>query len=152
MPPTVNATARRAQIHAALASFSNTKLQTASTKLLNALGYSSEKTTDLGNDAETFLNSIAAFKPELGNINRDKVVVDRDLMLYSQYLCVTPVVSSCELYFTRHAGPFVDCLSQKTSNGKNKLLKLANYFLFNLIRHAIAFFSHWQRSLQNLTS
>lgn len=64
-------------IEAALFSFKTAKLADASTSLLKALGYASEKTTNLGNDAESFLTSIAAFKPELGSINRDKVFADR---------------------------------------------------------------------------
>jgi hypothetical protein len=64
-------------IEAALLSFKTASLADASTCLLKALGYTSEKTTDLGSDAETFLASIAAFKPDLGPISRDKVFADR---------------------------------------------------------------------------
>ena len=45
--------------------------------LLNALGYASEKTADLGSSAEALLANIEQFKPELGKINRDKVKADR---------------------------------------------------------------------------
>jgi adenine-specific DNA-methyltransferase len=64
-------------IEAALVSFKTASLSDASTRLLKALGYASEKTTNLGGDAETFLTSIAAFKPDLGAISRDKVFAER---------------------------------------------------------------------------
>lgn len=41
--------------------------------LLAALGYRSDKTADLGSDAETLLASIEQFRPELGLISRAKV-------------------------------------------------------------------------------
>ena len=49
----------------------------ASAKLLNSLGYVSEKTTDLGDSVESLLGNIEQFKPELGTISRTKVKADR---------------------------------------------------------------------------
>ncbi len=74
---TENHAARRTQVQAALAAFTDTPLQTAATKLLDALGYTSEKTADFGGSADSLLGNIEQFKPELGQINRDKVKADR---------------------------------------------------------------------------
>ena len=68
---------RRKALHAALQAFTSTGLAAASIKLLDVLGYSSEKTADLGTSAEALLGNIEQFKPELGPINRDKVKADR---------------------------------------------------------------------------
>ena len=69
--------ARREQVQVALKAFADTPMAKAATQLLDALGYTSEKTADLGNNAETLLGNIEQFKPELGKINRDKVNADR---------------------------------------------------------------------------
>lgn len=45
--------------------------------LLSVLGYSSDKTADLGYSAEELLESIEQFRPELGGISRTKVHADR---------------------------------------------------------------------------
>jgi hypothetical protein len=68
---------RRKALQAALQTFSSTGLAAASKKLLDVLGYSSEKTADLGASAEALLGNIEQFRPELGPINRDKVKADR---------------------------------------------------------------------------
>ncbi len=64
---------RRKSLHAALQAFTNTGLAAACVKLLDVLGYASEKTADLGASADSLLGSIEQFKPELGPISRDKV-------------------------------------------------------------------------------
>lgn len=63
---------RREKVQAALKAFADT-LMAKATQLLNALGYVSEKTADLGNNAELFLGHIERFKPEFGPIDRNKV-------------------------------------------------------------------------------
>lgn len=68
---------RREQVQAALKAFTDAPIEKAATQLLNALGYTSEKTADLGNNAETLLGNIEQFKPELGAISREKVKADR---------------------------------------------------------------------------
>jgi type I restriction-modification system DNA methylase subunit len=68
---------RRKSLQAALQAFTNTELAAAAVKLLGVLGYSSEKTADLGTSADSLLGNIEQFKPELGPINRDKVKADR---------------------------------------------------------------------------
>lgn len=73
MPPSTDNQQRRQAVQSAVKAFSTTALAKASIQLLDALGYSSEKSADLGSDAETFLSSIEQFKPELGEINRAKV-------------------------------------------------------------------------------
>ena len=72
-----NTIERRKAVQAALLAFANTPPLKASVKLLDALGYASEKTADLGGTAESLLGNIEQFKPELGPINRDKVKADR---------------------------------------------------------------------------
>jgi len=72
-----SATTRREQVQAALKTFADTSVHKAAMNLLNALGYASEKTADLGSSAEALLANIEQFKPELGKINRDKVKADR---------------------------------------------------------------------------
>ncbi len=64
-----SATTRREQVQAALKTFADTSIHKAATILLNALGYASEKTADLGSSAETLLANIEQFKPELGKIS-----------------------------------------------------------------------------------
>lgn len=73
MPPSTDNLQRRQAVQSAIEAFSTTALAKASTQLLDALGYRSEKSADLGSDAETFLSSVEQFKPELGEINRVKV-------------------------------------------------------------------------------
>jgi len=68
---------RRKALQAALKAFAGTGLVTAAVKLLGVLGYSSEKTADLGSSAEALLGNIEQFKPELGMIKRAKVKADR---------------------------------------------------------------------------
>ncbi len=68
---------RRQALQAALQAFDYAPLAKASANLLNSLGYTSEKTADLGSSAETLLGNIEQFKPELGKISRDKVKADR---------------------------------------------------------------------------
>lgn len=63
-------------VHAALQAMSDAPLPIATIKLLNALGYASEKTADLGSNAESLLSNIEQFKPGLGAINRAKVKAD----------------------------------------------------------------------------
>lgn len=68
---------RRQAVQAALKAFANAPLAKASATLLNSLGYASDKTADLGANAEILLSNIEQFKPELGKISRDKVKADR---------------------------------------------------------------------------
>lgn len=68
---------RRQAVETALQAFANVPLPKASAKLLNSLGYASEKTTDLGGSVESLLGNIEQFKPELGKISRNKVKADR---------------------------------------------------------------------------
>ena len=63
----------RQAIQKALQNFPKKPLNAAATGLLAALGYTSEKTTGLGNDAGTLLRNIEAFRPELGKIDHNKV-------------------------------------------------------------------------------
>lgn len=77
MPPVDIAPARRQAIQTALKAFADTPLKKAAVGLLNALGYASEKTADLGNDSESFLANIEAFRPDLGAIHRDKLNTGR---------------------------------------------------------------------------
>lgn len=77
MSSTGDNAARRAQVQAALTAFTDTPLPEAAVKLLDALGYTSEKTADFGSSADSLLGSIEQFKPELGPINRDKIKADR---------------------------------------------------------------------------
>lgn len=60
----------------ALAAFGNTNLKHATKNLLVSLGYSSEKSADLGTSAESFLSAIEQFRPELGKIDRRKIFAD----------------------------------------------------------------------------
>lgn len=69
--------ALRQSIQDALQSFSTQPLATGAIALLHALGYSSDKTAELGNTAEALLDSIEQFRPELGSINRAKVHAHR---------------------------------------------------------------------------
>lgn len=77
MTSAANNITRREQVQAALKAFADKPMGQAATQLLNALGYASEKTADLGNNAETLLGNIEQFKPELGKISRDKIKADR---------------------------------------------------------------------------
>ncbi len=72
-----NATALRAAIQQALQAFSDQPLSSSATALLAALGYRSDKTADLGNNAEGLLGSIEQFRPDLGKIDRTKVGAQR---------------------------------------------------------------------------
>ena len=69
--------ALRQSIQDALQSFSTQSLATGAIALLHTLGYSSDKTAELGNTAEALLGSIEQFRPELGSINRAKVHANR---------------------------------------------------------------------------
>lgn len=73
MPPSTDNLQHRQAVLTAIKAFATTALASASTQLLEALGYTSEKSADLGIDAETFLSNIEQFKPDLGEINRGKV-------------------------------------------------------------------------------
>jgi type I restriction-modification system DNA methylase subunit len=73
MPPSTDNLQHRQAVLNAIKAFTTTALARASTRLLEALGYTSEKSADLGIDAETFLSNIEQFKPDLGEINRGKV-------------------------------------------------------------------------------
>lgn len=68
-----NNTALRQSIQSALQNLATQPLAEGAITLLNALGYSSDKTADLGHGAEDLLTSIEHFRPELGPINRAKV-------------------------------------------------------------------------------
>lgn len=63
----------RHTIQKALQEFPEKSLNVAATDLLTVLGYTSEKTTDLGNDVDTLLGNIETFSPELGKVDRSKV-------------------------------------------------------------------------------
>jgi type I restriction-modification system DNA methylase subunit len=69
--------ALRQSIQDALQNLASQPLATGASALLNTLGYSSDKTAELGSTAETLLNSIEQFRPELGSINRAKVHANR---------------------------------------------------------------------------
>jgi len=73
MPPSTDNLQHRQAVLNAIKAFTTTALARASTRLLEALGYTSEKSADLGIGAETFLSNIEQFKPDLGEINRGKV-------------------------------------------------------------------------------
>lgn len=60
----------------ALIAFDNSNLKQATKNLLVSLGYSSEKTAELGTSAESFLGAIEQFRPELGKIDRKKIFAD----------------------------------------------------------------------------
>ncbi|MDD5374141.1 hypothetical protein [Acidithiobacillus sp.] len=53
MSSTGDNAARRAQVQAVLTAFTNTPLPEAAVKLLDALGYTSEKTADFGSSADS---------------------------------------------------------------------------------------------------
>jgi hypothetical protein len=72
-----NATALRATIQQALQAFADQPLNASATALLAVLGYRSDKTVDLGNNAEELLGSIEQFRPDLGTIDRAKVQAQR---------------------------------------------------------------------------
>ena len=72
-----NISALRAAIQQALQAFADQPLNSSSTALLAALGYRSDKTADLGNNAEDLLGSIEQFRPDLGRIDRNKVQAQR---------------------------------------------------------------------------
>ncbi|MFA7270196.1 MAG: Eco57I restriction-modification methylase domain-containing protein [Sterolibacterium sp.] len=58
MPPVNSAAARRQDVQAALKSFANTSLAKASVNLLNSLGYTSDKTVDLGAKPAEFVANL----------------------------------------------------------------------------------------------
>lgn len=70
-------TALLQSIQDALQGFASQSLADSGTALLNALGYRSDKIADLGSSAEELLDSIEQFRPELGEISRNKVQADR---------------------------------------------------------------------------
>lgn len=72
-----NASAFRASIQQALQAFTDQPLNASATALLAALGYRSDKTADLGNNAEDLLGSIEQFRPDLGKIDCNKVQSQR---------------------------------------------------------------------------
>lgn len=72
-----NNTALRQSIQSALQNLATQPLAEGAITLLNALGYSSDKTADLGHSAEDLLTSIQQFRPELSPINRAKVQAGR---------------------------------------------------------------------------
>ena len=63
----------RQKVQQTLNAFATLPLPRAAIQLLDALGYSSDKTADLGTDAGAFLAGIETFRADLGPINRDKV-------------------------------------------------------------------------------
>ena len=67
----------RQKVQHALGAFTTAPLKNAATQLLDALGYASDKTADLGTDPQSFLASIETFRADLGAVNRDKVKADR---------------------------------------------------------------------------
>ncbi|MGB4346556.1 MAG: hypothetical protein WBJ21_09190, partial [Burkholderiaceae bacterium] len=67
----------RLDVRRALETFRDQELVVASRNLLNALGYSSEKSVDFGTTAETLLGNIEQFNPVLGPIDRTKVQAQR---------------------------------------------------------------------------
>jgi hypothetical protein len=67
---------RRQVIQSALKGLASQPLAQAAPKLLQSLGYSSDKTADLGQTAEDLLANIEQFRPELGKIG-DKVKAER---------------------------------------------------------------------------
>ena len=69
--------ALRQSIQDLLQNLASQPLATGAIALLNTLGYSSDKTAELGNTAEALLSSIEQFRPELGSINRAKVHANR---------------------------------------------------------------------------
>lgn len=69
--------ALRQSIQIALRNLATESLADGSIALLNVLGYSSGKTADFGGSAETLLNSIEHFRPEIGTIDRGKVQAHR---------------------------------------------------------------------------
>jgi len=69
--------ALRQSIQGALQNLASQPLATGAIAMLNTLGYSSDKTAELGSTAEALLSSIEQFRPELGSINRAKVHANR---------------------------------------------------------------------------
>lgn len=69
--------ALRQSIQGELQKFAAQPLDKSAIALLAALGYRSEKTADLGSNAETLLGNIEQFRPEMGAINRAKVFASR---------------------------------------------------------------------------
>ncbi|MBS0469293.1 MAG: Eco57I restriction-modification methylase domain-containing protein [Proteobacteria bacterium] len=70
-------TAVKNSISQHLQAIATKSLAQGATDFLVALGYRSDKTADLGNDAETLLGNIEQFRPDLGAINRAKVHASR---------------------------------------------------------------------------
>lgn len=71
-----NSNPGRQAIDTALNAFLTRPLVKASLNLLDALGYTSEKTADLGSTAAALLANIEQFNPDLGPIDRTKVQTD----------------------------------------------------------------------------
>lgn len=74
LPPAAD---RRQAIAQALQTLATQPLEQGATALLAVLGYRSDKTADLGHDAEALLSSIEQFRPESGAIDRAKVQASR---------------------------------------------------------------------------
>lgn len=75
MPAPLNDTERRQAVQTAVKTFAEASLQQASIKLLNTLGYSSEKIADFGSKPEQFV--AAAEEATHSTFNRDKAHVSR---------------------------------------------------------------------------
>jgi len=69
--------ALRQSIQDALQNLASQPLATGAIALFNTLGYSSDKTAELGSTAEELLGNVEQFRPELGSINRAKVQASR---------------------------------------------------------------------------
>ena len=69
--------ALRKAVENALTSFAHKPLVQATTDLLATLGYHSDKTADLGHNAEELLGNIGQFRADLGPIDRNKLHAER---------------------------------------------------------------------------
>lgn len=69
--------ALRQSIQDALQRLTDKSLTKGAIALLDTLGYSSDKTAELGSTAEELLGNVEQFRPELGPINRAKVQANR---------------------------------------------------------------------------
>lgn len=69
--------ALRQSIQDALQNLASQPLATGAIALFNTLGYSSDKTAELGSTAEELLGNVEQLRPELGSINRAKVQASR---------------------------------------------------------------------------
>jgi hypothetical protein len=72
-----NASTLRAAIQQALQAFADQPLNPSATALLATFGYRSDKTANLGDNAEDMLGSIEQFRPDLGKIDRKKLQAHR---------------------------------------------------------------------------